>query len=384
MDGPTAIFLASRDRVPTGTHCQSNLGRRPTAALFTMMASSRSANRNAADAAVGMMDGAYFVGRKELLDFLNSTLDLSLAKIEETASGAVACQLTDFIFPNSVPMSKVNWGAKTDYEYVQNYKLLQMAWKKHGVQRHVDVDRLIRAKYQDNLEFMQWFKAFFEQAADAEREYNPAAVREKGKGGKDYNRKHGSSNSGTKSARSRPTATTTSRASQAPPGRNPVAPAPRTSKPTTTKSVTSTTTKPTVEPSRPSRPLRERPLAAENHEAQVVADAKLLQQNQELTTRIEELELNIIETEHERDYYFEKCQNVEVLLQIHQEQGNEIPSWMEEVFQILYATTEQTVVVTEDGHVQVAGVGDDTTPDVEKSAESEELDDLLTDGIVDE
>jgi hypothetical protein len=65
-----------------------------------------------ADAAVGMMDSAYFVGRQQLLSFFNDLLDLNLTKIEQTASGAVACQLTEYIFPNSVPMSRVNWEAK--------------------------------------------------------------------------------------------------------------------------------------------------------------------------------------------------------------------------------------------------------------------------------
>ena len=46
-----------------------------------------------------MMDTAYFVGRGELIDFFNGLLDLQLTKIEQTASGAIACQLTEYIFP---------------------------------------------------------------------------------------------------------------------------------------------------------------------------------------------------------------------------------------------------------------------------------------------
>lgn len=84
-----------------------------------------------------MMDSAYFVGRKELLDFFNELLHLNLSKIEETASGAIACQLTDLIFPGSLPISRINWGARSDYEFVQNYKLLQQAFSQNRVQRHV-------------------------------------------------------------------------------------------------------------------------------------------------------------------------------------------------------------------------------------------------------
>jgi len=34
-------------------------------------------------AAIGMMDGAYFVGRNEILTWINATLQLSLSRIEE-------------------------------------------------------------------------------------------------------------------------------------------------------------------------------------------------------------------------------------------------------------------------------------------------------------
>lgn len=53
-----------------------------------------------------MMDGAFFVGRKEIMDWVNGTLDLNLAKIEDTASGAAACQLLDMMYPGQVPMHK--------------------------------------------------------------------------------------------------------------------------------------------------------------------------------------------------------------------------------------------------------------------------------------
>ena len=62
-------------------------------------------------------------------------------------------------------MQRVNWGAKSDYEYVQvrssrysspvassvigilipciqNYKLLQVAFTKNRVQRHIDVEKV--------------------------------------------------------------------------------------------------------------------------------------------------------------------------------------------------------------------------------------------------
>jgi hypothetical protein len=35
----------------------------------------------------GMMDPAYFVGRKEIVEWINDTLQLNLAKVEQTASG---------------------------------------------------------------------------------------------------------------------------------------------------------------------------------------------------------------------------------------------------------------------------------------------------------
>lgn len=59
------------------------------------------------DAAIGMMDSAYFTSRKDVLDWINNLLSLNLTKIEQTATGAVACQMADFMFPGTLRVGKV-------------------------------------------------------------------------------------------------------------------------------------------------------------------------------------------------------------------------------------------------------------------------------------
>ncbi|CAB9508576.1 Microtubule-associated protein RP/EB family member 1 [Seminavis robusta] len=255
-----------------------------------------------ADASVGMMTGAYFVGKRELLEFFNSLLDMNLSKIEQTASGAVACQLCDYIFPGSIPMKRVNWEAKSDYEYIQNYKLLQQAFGKNKVQRYVDVDKLIRAKYQDNLEFCQWLKAFYDQSGVQRPDYDPVAVRSMGKG-----------------ASSGPKTTSSS----------------------------------------PARPLSVRQSQNSNNNKgrnadAVVADAALMKKNSELEGKVAELEGSLLDIEKERDFYFQKLRDIEIMLQVHQEKGAEAgdPNGMiDNVFKVLYATTEAPVVVNDDGEI---------------------------------
>jgi RP/EB family microtubule-associated protein len=108
------------------------------------------------------MDAAYFVGKKEILAWINDLLSLNLPRIEDTASGAVACQIVDACYPGSIKLSKVNFNAKQEYEFIQNYKVLQDAFDKLNIPKHIEVQKLVRAKYQDNLELMQWMKAFYD------------------------------------------------------------------------------------------------------------------------------------------------------------------------------------------------------------------------------
>jgi len=127
---------------------------------------------------VGMMEGAFFVGRTELLEWVNGLLAVNLTKVEQAASGAIYCQILDACHPGTVKMSKVNWMGRSDHEFIPNYKILQSAFDKNNIEKHVPVDMLIRAKYQDNLEMMQWMKAMADRAGAGIRDYDAERARE--------------------------------------------------------------------------------------------------------------------------------------------------------------------------------------------------------------
>jgi len=292
-------------------------------------------NTGPSDNVVGMMDGAYFTSRKDILDLFNDLLRMSLSKIEQTATGAVACQLMDYIYPGSVAMKRVNWEAHSDFQYVENYKLLQASFTKNRIQKSIDVDRLIRAKYQDNLEFCQWLKAFYEQASPPFRDdYDPLARRVLGKGGKKLLPQFMPKGGNTAAAPSRNNSTKNSLS-----GKYPIS--------NTSKKA----------PSFPSTNTR-RPKVALNRNRErvddaIAADAVLLQKNSELSRKNSELELTINAVEKERDFYFEKLRGIEVMLQVHEEEGgNSNPSMLvERVLKVLYARSEDNVIVTDDGQL---------------------------------
>ncbi|KAK3332559.1 calponin homology domain-containing protein [Podospora appendiculata] len=100
--------------------------------------------------------------RQELVQWLNSLLQLNITKVEQCGTGAALCQVYDSIFLD-VPMSRVKFNVNTEYAYIQNFKVLQNTFTKHQIEKSIPIESLVKCKMQDNLDFLQWTKRFWDQ-----------------------------------------------------------------------------------------------------------------------------------------------------------------------------------------------------------------------------
>ncbi|CAA7410610.1 unnamed protein product [Spirodela intermedia] len=250
---------------------------------------------------IGMMDAAYFVGRGEILAWINSTLRLNLSKVEEAASGAVQCQLMDAVHPGIVPMHKVNFDAKTEYDMIQNYKVLQDVFNKLKITKHIEVNKLVKGRPLDNLEFMQWMKRYCDSVNGGMlNNYNPVDRRDACKGAKETGKRTVPVQTSSKSS----TALRTSSSSH-----------------TTRKS-----------DSNPS------------HSSQKVQKPAPSGCAQAYDAQITELKLFVDSLEKERDFYFGKLRDIEIFCQNPDIEHSPIVSAIQK---ILYAADDDSSVLTE-------------------------------------
>lgn len=232
------------------------------------------------------------------------------------------CQILDAIYPGTFPLAKVNWQAKHEYEFVNNFKILQKAFDKNGITRHIEVQKLVKAKYQDNLEFMQWLKRYFDLNYNGE----PYDAVEKRKGQDLYY--IGIGNKPTKGS------------GVAPPKKKFTKPAGSGSGASGSAVVKKTFTKPVAAATGAA-------VGGLTGGAGSAGDKKKIT---ELEGEIAELKLTSDTLEKERDFYFGKLRDIEVLLQAYQSQ--EIPV-VGLILKILYATEDEKVEVDENGNLNI-------------------------------
>jgi len=302
---------------------------------------------------IGIMDPAFFVGKNILIKWVNELLNINIQKVEEMATGAYYCQLLDMIYrdPPVVSLSKVNFGAKYDYEYVKNWNVLQAVFTSQGIQKYVDVGKLVKAKYQDNLEFFQWFKSWFDSKYSG-GDYDPKAKRDtaiKSKGGK----------LPAPSAIAKPAAKPS----------KPVVSAP--SKPAVVAKPIkpNTTTPPTgaKKTTTPTQPAKTAPKASTKSPAK--NDEKDTDMTNKLKTTIEGLE-------KERNFYFSKLRAIEILCQ---EDAHKEAETKGKVLQVLYSTEEEEKAPETAEPVEAAV--EETGPTEELPTEETQAENLLDTGV---
>ncbi|KAL9026689.1 MAG: hypothetical protein Q9196_004685 [Gyalolechia fulgens] len=213
------------------------------------------------------------------------------------------------VFQEDLPMSRVKFNVNTEYAYLQNFKILQNCFAKHQIERLVPVESLIKCKMQDNLEFLQWTKRFWDQYYPG-GEYD-AVARRKGAGA--------------------PAAAAAA-----------AAPAPTTSARTSGAGAARRGTTPTTAPARRTAAV------GGGGGGGGGASAALIQENNTLKETVTGLE-------RERDFYFSKLRDIELLLQQACEADPELEkdedSLIKQVQAILYSTEEGFEIPADDGVV---------------------------------
>ncbi|XP_039306429.1 microtubule-associated protein RP/EB family member 1 isoform X1 [Solenopsis invicta] len=256
------------------------------------------------------------LSRHDMLAWVNDCLQSSFTKIEELCTGAVYCQFMDMLFPNSVPLKRVKFKTNLEHEYIQNFKILQGGFKKMNVDKIVPIDRLVKGRFQDNFEFLQWFKKFFDANYSGAEPYDALAMRggePMGSGGS--NAPRGGSN--VKRASPRDTINSTK-------------PAPRTTgegHPSTMRADSTNTLVTKVQP-----PYRAQPKNTVGNRGD---NGKI----EELSAQLVELKMSVEGLEKERDFYFGKLRDIEVMCQDCDNSGDP-PPIVQKILEVLYATED--------------------------------------------
>lgn len=248
----------------------------------------------------------------------------------------------DLMFPGSIVLKKVKFRTNLEHEYIQNFKLFQGAFKKVGCDKEIPINRLVKGRFQDNFEFLQWFKKFFDANYDG-REYNALEARNGvplgagasasgiGSGTALSNASFTKGSSGSNLARGAPTK---------PVGR--AAPTARNFSSNNSSSKLSSTTV----GGRTNVP------ASGIGRNGAGSDRSPID---ELESRMNEMKLTVDSLERERDFYYGKLREIEVLCQAQEEADGNKSTLVEKILEILYAT-EEGFAVPEDAVDEVAYV----------------------------
>ena len=230
---------------------------------------------------------------------------------------------------------------------------MQDVFQKCGINKVIPVAQLIRGKYQDNLEFMQWFKRFFElNYSGMPEDYDAIKRRGKGKGVATFDKRMASkpkskprNGHGSSATSRRPTRAVTSRvnsnnnkrsSSGTSNSNNGTSAKNATSRTSTGRNGNSDRTR------KPQQKENRRTNTHSNSKNSSAMNAQLTAKNEELKSENTTLLSTVTGLEKERDFYFGKLRDVEILIQNLTENDakptKEVKGLCDSILKILYAT----------------------------------------------
>jgi len=272
------------------------------------------------------------LSRHDILGWINDTLQTHLVKVEELCTGSAYCLFMDMLFPGTIPMKRVKINARLEHEYIHNFKYMQSSFKAIKITKVIPVEKLVKGRFQDNFEFVQWFKKFFDANYDG-KEYDAFAVRD----GLPLTNAE---------AKSGPAPTGGAAHSYAPPAQQRPAPGKVAATGGASKLAAASKTAASTASRSQAKPVStaSSKSSLNNNTSSNANSSALTQQNNELqgeNTRLVN-ELNEMKTtldglEKERDFYFGKLRDIEVLGQEYESENLPV---VDKILKILYATAD--------------------------------------------
>ncbi|KAJ3339522.1 hypothetical protein HDU93_008053 [Gonapodya sp. JEL0774] len=277
------------------------------------------------------------LSRSELLNWVNDLLQLNYTKIEQLGTGAAYAQILDSIF-GDLPVKKCKFDSRQEFEYITNYKVLQEAFHKHGIDKNIPVERLVKCKFQDNLEFLQWTKKFWDTHyqggtydAPARRAGTPTIPKPGSRPG---------------SAQAKPALARSSTASSVGKARATPSPGPM-ARQGSTSAMNGRSRTGTPDSGAGIAVGRVEEWATKFHAAQTQINA--------LSNQLTELRVQVDGLEKERDFYFGKLRDIEIACSAQLESGAdaENDAFIKKLQAVLYATEEGFEIPVADAEAEV-------------------------------
>ncbi|BDA43172.1 probable radial spoke head 1 homolog at C-terminar half [Coccomyxa sp. Obi] len=121
------------------------------------------------------------MGSAQDLAWASNVLGLELHRLDQLQSGAVYLLILDAFHANIIPLTKIALGARYEYEFVYNYRLLKSTFERLNIVKFVDRQRLMSSP-EPHEHLLRWFHQRYTDVS-VRASYDPVKQRQTTQGG---------------------------------------------------------------------------------------------------------------------------------------------------------------------------------------------------------